>query len=61
MVLITVCEVCSTPRVWQRREELTLVYATFVKCSVCNLLSTISKELKDNVKREWGIPFYEES
>jgi hypothetical protein len=55
MTLITLCEVCSTPKAWNNDEERLLLLTHSVVCRHCKQTNLITKDLKNDVKKKYGM------
>jgi hypothetical protein len=55
MTLITVCEVCTTPKAWNSEEERYLSGSSHMICGYCKQINVVPNELKQEVIRWFGM------
>ena len=54
-MLMIACSVCYTPRSVSKENERYLILCSHVKCPDCSQLTEVTQELKDDIKRKWGM------
>jgi hypothetical protein len=55
MILMTVCEVCTTPKAWNNEEERYLSGSSHMICGHCKQINVVPNELKQEIKRKFGM------
>lgn len=55
MVLTVLCSGCLEPKQFSMETELYLLYSRSIICGSCQHETTVTKEVKDDIRREWGL------